>query len=240
MHRPLAIRAAMPRRPSTWNHNIHYHPLVLRALPKNAVRVLDLGCGQGLLTRKLAQRCRDVVGLDLDRDALTAARNAGTQNITYVEADVMTYRFPDESFDMIAGIAVLHHLPLDAALARLRALLKPGGVLCIIGLYRFGSVLDYVTAAAAVPASLAIRGFRGQADVGAPTSDPAETLDEIRERVRVALPGSRLRRHLFFRYSLVWTKPPETARDMPALPRVECWTDADACSTLRLWPPNPP
>ena len=197
----------MPRRPSTWNHNTHYHPLVLRALPKNAARVLDLGCGQGLLTRKLAARCSDVVGIDPDRDALAAARNAGAQNITYIEADVMTYPFANESFDMIAGIAVLHHLPLDAALARLRTLLKPGGVLCIIGLYRHHSITDYLVDAAAVPASLAIRGFRSQADVGAPTSDPAETLGEIRERARAALPGSCLRRHLFFRYSLIWTRP---------------------------------
>jgi 2-polyprenyl-3-methyl-5-hydroxy-6-metoxy-1,4-benzoquinol methylase len=32
-----------------WNHNIHYHPVVLDALPPDCERVLDVGCGEGLL-----------------------------------------------------------------------------------------------------------------------------------------------------------------------------------------------
>src|ERR1051325_7621361 len=110
----------MQPKPS-WNHNIHYHKLVLNAVPTSAARVLDLGCGRGLLTRKLAQSCPDFVGIDLDQAALAAARASDARNITYVEGDVMTFPFADGSFDMITGIAVLHHLPLVPALERLRA-----------------------------------------------------------------------------------------------------------------------
>ena len=199
----------MPRRTSNWNHNIQYHGLVLRSLPTPCLRALDLGCGRGLLTRKLARHCSDVVGIDLDREALSGARRWDRTNITYVEGDALTHPFAEASFDFIAGIAVLHHMPLRPALARLAALLKPGGVLCLIGLYRAHSAMDYLAAAAAVPASLAVRGFRGQADVGAPVSDACETLAEIRAAATVLLPGSRVRRLLFFRYALKWKRTVE-------------------------------
>ena len=197
----------MPRKGSSWNHNIHYHRLVVHAVPKNCSCVLDVGCGQGLLTRKLAQRCKNAVGIDLSCDALAIARAEGGANIAYIEGDALTYPFAADSFDMIAGIAVLHHLPMEQALDRFRALLAPGGALCFIGLYRHQTTMDYLIAGTAVALSLAIRGFRGQADVGAPMADPRETLAEIRATTAVHLPGARVRRHLFFRYSLVWQKP---------------------------------
>jgi ubiquinone/menaquinone biosynthesis C-methylase UbiE len=202
----------MPRKRSAWNHNIHYHRLVLRAIPDNCPRALDVGCGQGLLARKLAKRCKNVVGIDIDHGALASARNEGGANIAYIEGDALTYPFADNHFDMITGIAVLHHMQLGPALDRFRTLLTAGGTLCMIGLYRHQTAMDYLFAAAAVPLSLAVRGFRGQAEVGAPTTDARETLAQIRATASTHLPGARIRRHLFFRYSLVWKKPVDARR----------------------------
>jgi len=36
-----------------WNHNIHYHPMILGALGSGRDRVLDVGCGEGILAREL-------------------------------------------------------------------------------------------------------------------------------------------------------------------------------------------
>jgi 2-polyprenyl-3-methyl-5-hydroxy-6-metoxy-1,4-benzoquinol methylase len=47
-----------------WNHNIHYYPLVLAAVPAGCRRALDVGCGEGQLTRELAVRVPEVVGID--------------------------------------------------------------------------------------------------------------------------------------------------------------------------------
>src|SRR5215471_3266452 len=58
-----------------WNHNIHYHPLVLRAMPPRCERVLDVGCGRGLLVRQLAARCSHVVAIDPDVETLEHARS---------------------------------------------------------------------------------------------------------------------------------------------------------------------
>jgi SAM-dependent methyltransferase len=193
---------------SPWNRNIHYHRILLHAVPPNCRRALDVGCGQGQLTRQLAPHCEEVIGIDADRDTLTRARaNSSAARITFMEGDVMKHPFPDESFDFITAVATLHHLPLRPALTRFRDLLRPGGVLAVVGLYRNHSLEDYLWAAAAVPTSWMLRCLYGQAEVGAPVLDPKETLREIRAECDALIPGARFQRHLLFRYSFVWRKP---------------------------------
>jgi len=191
-----------------WNHNIQYHRLVLRSVPPGCRRALDVGCGQGFLARQLAHRCQEVVAIDNNRDVLSRAKaESGPEpRIAFVEGDVMTHQFPDGSFDFIAAVATLHHLPLRPALARFRSLLRPGGVLTVIGLYRGETFSDLAVAATAFPVSWILRCLRGYADVGAPVQNPAETLREVRVACD-ELPGAAIRRHLLFRYSLVWHKP---------------------------------
>jgi len=141
-------------RGKTWNHNIHYHGIVLRSLPSPCRRVLDVGCGQGLLARRLARYCDEVIAIDSDHEALTrAAANGGEPRVRFIEGDVMTRPFPLESFDAITVVATLHHLPLRLALLRFRYLLRPGGVLAVVGLYRHRTLVDYAFAAAAIPIS---------------------------------------------------------------------------------------
>jgi SAM-dependent methyltransferase len=119
----------------------------------------------------------------------------------------MRYPFPDASFSFISVIATLHHLPLSPALERFRTLLAPGGVLAVLGLYRLCGLRDALSAAAALPASRVIRCFRRYRETDAPMLAPGQTLADIRDAARDCLPGSVLRRHLLFRYSLVWHKP---------------------------------
>jgi SAM-dependent methyltransferase len=192
-----------------WNHNIHYHHIALRATPADCNRVLDVGCGQGLFARKLAQYCREVIAIDSDRTTLDRGNSlSGLEpRIRLVEGDVMTYPLCEGSFDLVTAIAVLHHLPLRSALVRFRQLLRPGGILVVIGLYRLHLLEDYAFAAAAVPTSWMIRLLRGRAEVDAPLQEPSETLREIRAACNDLLPGGKFRRHLLFRYSFIWRKP---------------------------------
>lgn len=194
--------------PGAWNHNIHYHGVVLRSISSNCGRALDVGCGQGLLARQLAQNCREVVAIDLDRDTVKQAQAArGETGIIFVEGDVMTHPFPGESFDLITAVATLHHLPLGPALTRFRGLLRSGGILVVVGLYRANRFQDYALAAAAFPTSWILRRLRRFEEVGAPVQEPRETLPEIRAACEALLPGALFRRHLLFRYSFVWHKP---------------------------------
>ena len=198
--------------PTPWNHNIHYHSIALNAAPQNCRRALDVGCGQGMLVQQLAQRCHEVVGIDLDAPALDQARSAcsglkSKSAIHLIQGDILTYPFPDASFDLITSIATLHHLPLTRALARFRDLLRPGGTLAIVGLYRTHTLVDYAWAAIALPASRLLRRAHRFVETAAPLRDPQETLSEIKAASRAILPGSALQRRLLFRYSLLWQKP---------------------------------
>src|SRR5262249_17023706 len=62
------------RRGQWWNHNPHYHGLILEAIPPGCQRVLDVGCGEGMLARQLARLVPHVVGLDSDAASLGLAR----------------------------------------------------------------------------------------------------------------------------------------------------------------------
>jgi 2-polyprenyl-3-methyl-5-hydroxy-6-metoxy-1,4-benzoquinol methylase len=191
-------------RRASWNRNIHYHNLVLQAVPPNCGRALDVGCGQGQLARKLAQRCTEVIAIDVDEGAL--GRATAKERVRYVQGDVMTHDFAESSFDLIVAVATLHHLPLKAALVRFQSLLKPGGSLVVVGLHRVTTLEDYILAMIAIPISWLYRLRYGLAHVGAPICDPDETLNEIRTTCGEMLPGARFSRLLQFRYLLVWKK----------------------------------
>lgn len=191
---------------ANWNHNTHYHRFILSAMPRPCRRALDLGCGQGLLTQQLASRCDWVTGIDFDPHVLATAKPQPS-NVELIQADAMTYPFRPATFDCLVSVATLHHLPLEAGLARFASLLRPGGTLIFVGLYRLSTPSDYVLAAIAKPISLLLRRRRGFAQVDAPIQPPKETLAEIREAVSAILPGSTLRRRFFFRYTVRWRKP---------------------------------
>jgi SAM-dependent methyltransferase len=197
----------MPRGP--WNHNIHYHDIVLRLVPAGCQRALDVGCGTGLLARRLANVSESVVGIDADPEALSNARSFANHDsrIQFVEGDVMTYPFPAASFDFIAAVATLHHLPLGPALVRFRDLLRPGGTLAVIGLYRARTLTDFAMDAAAFPANWILRSLYGYSEEPTRKQMPNETLQEIRNAGEVFLPGAQITRLLLFRYSLIWRKP---------------------------------
>ncbi|CUW21436.1 Putative methyltransferase/methylase [Propionibacterium freudenreichii subsp. shermanii] len=77
----------------------------------------------------------EVTGIDLDQTVLEDARQHSDE-ITWVRGDAMTCDF-GKTFDVVASVATLHHLPdLDTALSRLADLTSPGGVLAVVGVAR--------------------------------------------------------------------------------------------------------
>jgi 2-polyprenyl-3-methyl-5-hydroxy-6-metoxy-1,4-benzoquinol methylase len=116
-----------------------YRPWLESVLPQHAARALDAGCGAGRYTTLLAQRCQQVLGIDVAEGLLTRARQRRTRpNITYIRRDLRDLSpGEDGGFDVVLAVAVVHHLPdPQAAIRQLAGLVAPGGRLLIVDMVR--------------------------------------------------------------------------------------------------------
>ncbi|MEU5418465.1 class I SAM-dependent methyltransferase [Streptomyces sp. NPDC020799] len=207
-----------------WNHNVHYHPLVLDAVPPGCRSALDIGCGEGLLARELAVRVPSVTGVDVSGGMIRLAREHGShlRNAAFVEADFLDDAhglLGEGKYDFVSAVAVVHHVEFSSGVKAIVRLLAPGGRLVIIGLARERTPLDWIISGAGVPAArLNARRHGGKTDPdGMPVRMPAMTWGQVRREAKRLLPGCRFRRHLLWRYSLVWDKP--QAADVRTSPR---------------------
>lgn len=201
-----------------WDHNGHYHSFLLRQL-RPGTRALDVGCGTGAFSRRLAERFESVLGLDLSPQMIRVARERShaCPNLEFRVADVLAEALPGADFDAIASIATLHHLPLPEILPRLACALKPGGVLAVLDLFETATLGEILTGAVAMPANVLLGllrngRLRSSAEARAAWEQHGRherylTVAQVREACRELLPGAWVRQHLFWRYSLVWTKP---------------------------------
>ena len=94
--------------------------------PQPGERIVDLGCGTGHLTAKIAEAGADVLGLDLS-PAMVAQASASFPKLRFAVADATNFTVP-EPVDAVFSNATLHWVqPPQAAIARIAAALKPGG-----------------------------------------------------------------------------------------------------------------
>jgi ubiquinone/menaquinone biosynthesis C-methylase UbiE len=108
------------------------HSAAIRAAVSGRI-VLDYGCGDGEYSRHLlAQGARHVYGLDLSETAIELARAKGIANATFQVGDAHQLPWPDQSFDVVVGRAILHHLDLPTATRELVRVLRPGGELLFV------------------------------------------------------------------------------------------------------------
>ena len=101
--------------------------------PLAGQRVLDVGCGGGILADSMARKGAEVTGIDLSSKALKVAQlhalEAGTQGVSYreISAEAMAAEQP-ASFDVVTCMEMLEHVPDPSSVVRAcAALVKPGG-----------------------------------------------------------------------------------------------------------------
>lgn len=202
-----------------WNHDDHFHPWVLSALPGPTARVLDVGCGRGELLAALAGIAGEVDGIDADQEMAYLAATR-FQDVPHVRVRRRTLAehaaLPElaESYDAITMIASLHHMPLDAALSEARQLLRPGGRLLVVTLTTPVGAPDQawdVVNALTNPLIGLVKHPQPVREPGPerpqPVRDPAWSIAELREQAAAQLPGAVIRRREGFRVTLRWQKP---------------------------------
>ena len=195
-----------------WDHSIHYYPLLMKALPTHSAKALDIGCGNGILTRHLRTRVAHVIGIDIDPPMIELAKKetgSSPDGIEYVFGDILTYPFEQESFDVIASVATLHHMDTVAVLKRIRDLLRPGGIVVIIGVARSRIPQDLFYNIGGMVTSRMFKMKRAFWHHPAPMLwPPKDTFADV-ERIAKSVLGKDVvyQRHLLFRYTLTWKKP---------------------------------
>jgi SAM-dependent methyltransferase len=196
-----------------WSHNDHYRRWLLRQLPSRVKTALDVGCGSGNLVRALSARADQVTGIDPDAPTVALAESLSSDfgNVEFrVQSLSETSGGP---YDAVTAVAVLHHLELGPGLRRLRELAKAGGRILIVGCYRAEGRIDRLLDLVAIPANLvagllaARHAEQARIAMSAPVTMPMTTLAEIRAAAAQHLPGARITRRLFWRYTLRYDVP---------------------------------
>lgn len=106
----------------------------IKTVTPDGARVLEVGCGPGHLSIRLAGEGFDVTGLDLDPAMIERARANGgrtgdgdRRGPSFVIGDVASLPLPDESFDLVVSTLSMHHwADPSAGLAEIGRVLRPG------------------------------------------------------------------------------------------------------------------
>ena len=108
------------------------HPLPV----SRGARILDAGCGTGLLTLALLRNLHfpvNITSLDLSAKSITGARKAveespgRTRDVSFAEGNLLSLPFADNSIDLVVTSGALEYVPLEEGMTELSRVIAPGG-----------------------------------------------------------------------------------------------------------------
>ena len=121
------IRWARESDDAYWRYRDAFFELV----PKPGEWTVEIGCGEGRVSRDLSERGHRLIGVD-SAPALVAAAQASDPGGEYVVADAASLPFPDESFDLAVAYNSLMDIDdMDGAVAEAARVLRRGSRFCI-------------------------------------------------------------------------------------------------------------
>ena len=201
-----------------WDHNSHYGNFLLKHIPQDCESTLEIGCGTGAFARLMAKRAGRVLALDLSPQMIQIARERSREcaNIDFRVANVLEWKFPAGQFDCVASIATLHHLPMEEMLTKMKIALKANGTLLVLDLFQGEGLPDVLRSALAVLVSTILKLLKTgrvrpsraerEAWVEHGQRDVYLTLSQVHKICADVLPGAQVRKHLLWRYSIIWKK----------------------------------
>ncbi|HNT80706.1 MAG TPA: class I SAM-dependent methyltransferase [Bacteroidia bacterium] len=101
--------------------------MILTAKIAKEDQALEIGCGTGLFTGKVQQATgAEITAIDISQDLLDQAKEK-YRDVNFKIDDAMSLSFEDQSFSVVYGSSVLHHLDMMKAMQEIYRVLKPGG-----------------------------------------------------------------------------------------------------------------
>ncbi|MBE6068287.1 MAG: class I SAM-dependent methyltransferase [Clostridium lundense] len=201
-----------------WNHNNCYFKHLIKFIPNNVETCLDIGCGKGELSFMLSKKSKNVIAVDLADKMIEKAKVLhSNKNIQYICGNILDMKFENDSIDVIITTATAHHLPYEWLLSFAKDKLKKGGKLIILDLAEAKTLSDYIIWGSAFIPNIVmnlIKNGRLQKDDDHSKEvwekhgkhDTYMTMNEIKLFVKKHIPTAKVKRKLFWRYSLVWEK----------------------------------
>jgi ubiquinone/menaquinone biosynthesis C-methylase UbiE len=198
---------------------VSYSNYLLRHVPMDCNHVLEIGCGFGAFTRLLAKRARRVTAVDLSSQMIEVARerSSGYSNLEFILGDFLQLPFSAESYDCVVTIATLHHLPVGDALRKMKALLRPGGLLILHDLLATDGLPDKALDFVRLPINRAVRFWQTgklwvrrevrQAWAEHGKHETYLTPKDVQAMRDEHLSGGSVHNHFLWRYTVVWRKP---------------------------------
>ncbi|AKN33820.1 methyltransferase type 11 [Clostridium carboxidivorans P7] len=201
-----------------WNHNNCYFKQLMKLVPNTVETCLEIGCGKGELSFMLSKKSQKVIAVDLSDKMIERARVLyPNKNIDYICGNILDMKFENNSLDVIITTATAHHLPYEWLLCFAKNKLKKGGKLIILDLVKAKSFSDYIIwGSAFIPNIIMnlLKNGRLQKDDAHSKEvwerhgkhDTYMTMDEIKALAQKHIHTAKVKRKLFWRYSLVWQK----------------------------------
>ncbi len=95
-------------------------------------RVIDVGCGNGVLTRLIGDLGNEAVGMDMSLSVVRACQNNTNPNVHFVQGDLQFPPFKNQSFDLVHSSGVIHHTNnTELSFSIIHELVRSTGKLCV-------------------------------------------------------------------------------------------------------------
>lgn len=129
---PISFESIDPAKDRPWNSYWCIDKLALRHFADKGETILDLGCGWGENSLKLARIGYHVFGVDISLHAIQLANDIAREHQLEKQIHLSvgvaeSLNFPDSFFDYVYGVNILHHVEIEPTIKEVWRVLKPGG-----------------------------------------------------------------------------------------------------------------
>jgi ubiquinone/menaquinone biosynthesis C-methylase UbiE len=196
-----------------------YDSFLVSLVPTGAAKILEVGCGSGRLTVRLAASNCKVTAIDLSPEMIARARRraGASDRFDFLCGDFLDQEFTSSQFDCVVSAAALHHMPQEIAISRMAKFLRPGGRLVLQDMRSDYTLSDHIRSCVAIVPHITtqllqtgrLRSPRLLRNAWARhcANEKYFSIEEAEALAARHLPRAVVINHWLWRYTIVWDKP---------------------------------